>query len=415
MIPIQRIQSKYTSIHAWFAMAIAFCIPTMKKLVPLILAVFLVFAVTWFIRHRARFRMKPNATMNWMMAIYLLHLVGLFWTDDLVHGLKELEIKLSFAFFPLLYFITPGFSKTEIERILRSFMWGCLVFIPVAILFGLYRWQQSGDIGFMSYEMLGINYHPTYAATYQAFTLFFLMRTWGKGRYVLSSRVFHLSALVLCILFICMLTSKAGLLSAGLCIVGGSIAMIKRGSTITQGIGFAAMAIGLLALFTFTLPAASERIQTAVWEIKDQQHQAQTHQATQAVSSTQLRMVTWNASWQFMQQHPFGSGTGEAQQSLNAAYAMDGESYAAEHRLNAHNQWLQYGVELGWMGLLLFLGVLASAWRMSVKRKTHWYTLILLLLCMNMLFESMLEVQAGITFFSFFTWVVANKGKMEEV
>jgi hypothetical protein len=33
---------------------------------------------------------------------------------------------------------------------------------------------------------------------------------------------------------------------------------------------------------------------------------------------------------------------------------------------------------------------------------------------MNMLFESMLEVQAGITFFSFFTWVVANKGKMEE-
>ncbi|MFM7814494.1 MAG: hypothetical protein ACKO66_08260, partial [Flavobacteriales bacterium] len=196
MIAIHRIQSKYTSIHAWFAMFIAFCIPTMKKLVPLVMACYLLFAVTWFIRHRQRFRMQQSATMNWMIALYALHLVGLCWSDHFTAGLKELEIKMSFAFFPLLYFITPGFSKTETERILRAFMWGTLVFIPIAIGYGLYRYALSGDIGYMSYEMLGINYHPSYASAYQAFTIFFLFRTWGKGRFILSSRTFHLMAMV---------------------------------------------------------------------------------------------------------------------------------------------------------------------------------------------------------------------------
>ncbi|MFM7729854.1 MAG: hypothetical protein ACKO6L_02325, partial [Flavobacteriales bacterium] len=92
----------------------------MKKLVPLVMACYLLFAVTWFIRHRQRFRMQQSATMNWMIALYALHLVGLCWSDHFTAGLKELEIKMSFAFFPLLYFITPGFSKTETERILRA-------------------------------------------------------------------------------------------------------------------------------------------------------------------------------------------------------------------------------------------------------------------------------------------------------
>jgi O-antigen ligase len=212
-----------------------------------------------------------------------------------------------------------------------------------------------------------------------------------------------------------MLTSKAGLLSALLCILGGSIAMYKRGGSGRQTLGFGIGTIGLLALFTYLLPAASERIQTAVWENKDQQQQTETHQTTEAVSSTQLRLVTWKASYHTLMEHPFGTGTGDAQEALIQHYQSENQTYAASHKLNSHNQWLQYGTALGWLGMLCFIALLGSAWFCSMKRRTHWFTLLLLLLCMNMLFESMLEVQAGITFFTFFAWVVANRGKVEEV
>jgi O-antigen ligase len=83
-------------------------------------------------------------------------------------------------------------------------------------------------------------------------------------------------------------------------------------------------------------------------------------------------------------------------------YLKRGETYAAERQLNAHNQYLQTGAELGWFGLCALLACLGSLW---YARQAEISALFFASLCaLNFLFESMLEVQAGIVFFCF--WVI---------
>ena len=107
-----------------------------------------------------------------------------------------------------------------------------------------------------------------------------------------------------------------------------------------------------------------------------------------------------------MRENAFGTGTGDTQSKLNTIYLQQGETYAAEHQLNAHNQFLQTGAELGWIAVLLLVACMVFCWQSA--RGEAAATLFFGLCALNFLFESFLEVQAGIVFFSFWVMVYSK-------
>ncbi|MBL4734406.1 MAG: O-antigen ligase family protein, partial [Flavobacteriales bacterium] len=98
----------------------------------------------------------------------------------------------------------------------------------------------------------------------------------------------------------------------------------------------------------------------------------------------------------------FGVGTGDVKDELIARYAENGLTGIVEKRLNAHNQFLQSFAALGIFGFLSLLIALLAAAIYAIKRKNLVYFMFVIIIIVNALTESILEVQAGIVFYTFF-------------
>jgi O-antigen ligase len=164
---------------------------------------------------------------------------------------------------------------------------------------------------------------------------------------------------------------------------------------------------------TAVLPQSAHRVQMAMQDLHVTTNSAEgaavAEVQTVSLSSTQLRLVTWQASWQILMTHPFGAGTGGVQKILDGLYLMEGETFAEEHHLNSHNQFLQTGAEHGWPGLTVLVILLFWLVRFTpISYELHVAQVFAILCGMNFLFESFLEVQAGIVFFSFWILIFAK-------
>ena len=87
-------------------------------------------------------------------------------------------------------------------------------------------------------------------------------------------------------------------------------------------------------------------------------------------------------------------------------YAND----AIDHKLNLHNQYLDTLYEVGIAGLLLLLALFITP-ILAMRRKRHFDVVcvcFILIIAFNSIFESILETQKGIIFFSFFNMLIFN-------
>ena len=117
----------------------------------------------------------------------------------------------------------------------------------------------------------------------------------------------------------------------------------------------------------------------------------------------------WTVSIKTWAKHPFGVGTGNVDEYLSKELMHVGQFELAkldqnfEIKYNPHNQFLQIGIELGIIGIIVFLWSLFQTIKIGF-RSQNWL-LIFLVFCLifNCLFESMLQRQTGIVFFIF--WI----------
>jgi O-antigen ligase len=79
-------------------------------------------------------------------------------------------------------------------------------------------------------------------------------------------------------------------------------------------------------------------------------------------------------------------------------YASKGLRYAADRKLNPHNQWLQVGVALGWPGILVFTLAMLSVFRWAYRERQGLALLCAILVMFHAAFESVFEVQRGVVF-----------------
>jgi O-antigen ligase len=393
--------------HAWGCMAIAFLIPIGKKFVPGFIALLGIYCIVHAIRTKKVYFRQTNLSLVFSFLMFVLLALGFTYSDNPIKGLKEVEIKLSYLAFPLIAWLMPPLSKKNFASIERSFMYGCLLFIHIAIGYGIYRAMTLNDAAYLSYEQLGINYHPTYAATYQAMSLFILMRILWKNQFLFNKRWVHALAMISTILFISMLASKAGLIACVIAVALGTYMLIKKRISRLESTLVGIACVLLLMISAHYMPGVSARISAAVEDV-EQNFDQQPEEDLEVKSSTQLRFVTWKTSWQVLLENPAGTGSGDTQCAIDEIYNINGERYALSKHLNAHNQFLQVGAEHGWPGLIVFVTLLATLFIQYIKNRNALLLCFLSLCVMNFFFESFLEVQAGIVFFCFWILVFAR-------
>ena len=306
-----------------------------------------------------------------------------------------MEKKLSFIIFPLFFFVSDlsYLSSKRIKALFYAFLSGLLVFIVGNMLWAVYDFVilDAPIKRFLGWEITKINYiHHTYIAMYACFGIIYsfveLFDTHLKSK---GKIAFLLSTLVLSILFVILVESRAGILCMFLLFVClfAWLFFVKKKRMITMCVGtaFAVLVVVLFLMF----PSGLNRI------IKTHHDLADTEQ------KEDIRITLLKAGLSVAKENcMFGVGVGDRCDVL-IKYYEDNNLECGE--LNSHNQFIDTTISIGILGLLLLLGYFILPIILFVKGK-RWDIVMLLFLfsiAFNAVFEAVFESQTGILYFNF--------------
>lgn len=365
---------------------------------PYILLILIVTLVNFF-RRTIVFQLNKFSLL--FALLYVAYAIGVIWTENMDQASKYLENKAVFLLFPfLLAFRKPtGFN-------IRIIYWGLISATLFAFVYGIclgipcYIQHMSFPYCFIK-SHLSPFMHPTYMSV---FALLSMVSAYYLHKEGFIKRVTLFVLIGVLVLYTLLLMSLAGLLSILLLGTILFLVHLKNKFSIKVMIGFTLVAIGLLIALIFKTPFIREDInetaQTTERYFKSPEKFVQ--QLSESPSSSETRLVMWSITCEEIAKHPFGVGTGNVDIYLGKNIVKKGNPKFASYQYNPHNQFLQTQLEIGVIGLLILLLITIGGIIFSIRKGNVLLIILFSSLFLNSLFESMLQLQAGIIFYLFF-------------
>ncbi len=335
----------------------------------------------------------------WMLPLlYLLYLIGLLWTSNFKYAGLDLQIKLTILLLPFIIG-TLNFSPQQIKKVLYGFVGGTFIASVYLLMMSYSVYMETNDpLSFFYASLTSPLMHPTYFGMHVNFTLIILLAQLGKSKFDLHylGIKFGLLFFSLMALLIEARTAQA----ATLITVIGMIVfhLLKR--------NYSAPSIILLLFITFFSLSAQRYLSHIsnryALVVSAMESKTQTNQKKQ-YDSTTGRIEIWKLAGEVIQDNILlGTGTGDVRDELVKTYYANDFEYGYSKKLNAHNQFLQIWATVGIIGILLFVLALFLPF-LSIKSYPQFlFPMFILIIALNAMTESTLEVQRGVLFFAFF-------------
>ncbi len=347
-----------------------------------------------------------------LMLLFYWYLIGMAFSENLSYGWKDIESKLSFFLFPLMFLFT---FRSWDDRIVHKAKDGLIagVILSMILSFGraLICKMNGGEICFRN-DQFGFNMHSTYLSVmYLMSVIFVIERNWSFNK----AKWFKISYLFLVLIAIYFMRSLSSFMAAGALIAGAYfwwVVKYKKWSYLLL-----VPVLGLISWFAISkLPVISGELKNTYNTVQEYRNDPDEfiRKKVKWNESNTVRIVVWNFSFDIIAENPMGVGTGDVKDRLFREYRAHGYDLFAEKGLNAHNQFFQSGIAIGLGGIILLLCIILGPIFINYRKLDPTYTAFVILMLMTCLFESYLERQAGIIFFSFFLTVMVahqlNKG-----
>ncbi len=411
----QRLQKlSWSKKDQYIITIIAFMIPFGIRLLPyLILLLGLSWLLTGAIKRTVEYffySKKRNRIFLFLpILFYSLHLLSLLISENLQIGTFDIQVKLSFLLIPLFLTGIPK-DSIDLDKVLNSFFAGTI--IAAILCYFIAAWNSLGlDSGriifdvhpdgnywenFFLYDRFSTFHHPSYFAMFILFAI-------GTGFYYLrldKNNIFGNRFIVISIFFLSLtlflLSSRAGLLIWLVLIITFGLTHIHKRARESYRLAFPfVILIGVLSFLIIN----GSRYNTVKEDLKVYENYAQEN--TQ--SSIGTRMVLWEETIQIIKRNFFfGVGQGDIKMELFRQAKKQGYLQIIEKNLNIHNQFLETFVGLGIGGIILL--VLMLFWPILKLRGIYLelFVYFIIIVSLNLVFESMFNRLAGVFFFTFF-------------
>jgi hypothetical protein len=130
------------------------------------------------------------------------------------------------------------------------------------------------------------------------------------------------------------------------------------------------------------------------------------------------RCVYWKTALSIIKKHPiFGVGTGDIANSFKQEYENNNTKLEEIFQLRSHNQYMSIAIQVGIIGLLIFLFSIFSPFIFNKIPDKILYIGFIFIFLLSMLNEDTLETQVGVTFYalfnSFLLFILPNKKDSE--
>ena len=384
---------------------LAFFMPVFPKILPVI--IFFMMA-NWmasgiYMKTVPRLFSEKWRVMTLSFALlYLFYLAGMLYSSNHDYGWFDLEVKLSLFIFPVIFATSDLNVLTGSWRriISGSFIAGC---IAGALLLLAHTWMVNERFGVPDafyYTNLSWYFHSSYLAMYYTFAtgiaLCWLTADYTGRASMATAGLLLLILFLEAMIFLC--SSKAGLILLVITQALFVVLLIFKKAGLARIVLVSLVMIAVFAGYSRIFPFAFTRISRADSMVSS----AQTVQAN-PTDGTVARMAIWKVSAGLIRQHfLFGVGTGDVKDVYLEAYQQQQLYPVYRKKLNAHNQYFQTFVTLGVFGFSLMAALLLIPLFRALRKGEYLYVSFLLIFAINILFESMLESQAGVIFYAFF-------------
>ena len=335
-------------------------------------------------KYKLKSILRADNPLLWLVGLYVLHCVGMLWSQDVKLGFDDLLFKLPMLLVPLLFLFVPK------RMVVRRRLWlYALVFVCGLVGYELVLFAKAVIAGGGIANILrtyGICLHHTYRALACDMALIALYKmpltrlfAWSAKR----SAIVRFVLMALLNFFVATMYSRMGfflLLVADALIVIDTLFVRK-----VYGETVAMLAIILLTIgLTFSNERFGKRYKT-IHELENQKKDTKPKADRPLIYSNALNLIGQNPI--------LGAGTGDVKQVMNDLYKSHG---ITEGNLNPHNQFLQTAIALGCVGLLLLLMIYLCFALRLFDRGAWLLVSAVLLSAVCMLTESVLERQMGV-------------------
>lgn len=383
-------------------------------------------AANWLIegqwKLKARRLWASKYAMLWIL-FFGYHAASMFYSIDRHEAKFELEKKLSFFVFPLI-FATADFATGKNARtILKYFIGACVLACCICLGSACYHYSK-GDPSFFFYHQLGsaLEFHAVYFSTFIGFCIFTLlyhvMQNHRKMR--AGHRMFFIGLIFFFFVFLILLSSKTITVTVFIiALFMGIFKFLKRYNKIVVS-GAAVLALVVFGIIVQKTPYLNSRFQEIFKENYSEVLNKKDYRDFHFTGGT-IRLAIWKSVFELVHQNNalvFGLGIGDAQTKLtayyNSIYIYPGDATLGTKgftHYNAHNQYLQFYLTLGIIGALWFLLILAYCYRQAFRSKHVLMLSLLLLFTAFFVTESALCAHKGVVFFMFFISLFISQRK----
>jgi O-antigen ligase len=353
---------------------------------------------SFFTRIIAKKSMIPTRKQLFFAGFFLLFPMALLYTENSAYGVKVLERNLVWFLIPLIIPLGLNFEKNTLYKILRVFSIAIHILVFGLVLLAIWKYIDTKDSLVFYYDQLTevIHFHPVYLSVYLLFGMLILIDAYRK-KMIRIPWYFGILVILLDFVFLVLLSSKTVLLSFLLVFLILVFRELKsKKQILTAVLGILLFVVGITQ-FSETKNRINDSLFSS-WELLDKE----TFLYNDPFTGITLRLITWKFVMNKFIQHEnalLGVGTGDATDYIDRVYIDRNMDEAGYLGFNLHNQYLEYFLKFGLIGLIYFGTILFLSFQKAIKDRNGLYFSFLVIFCIFSITESNLEVQRGIVFF----------------
>jgi O-antigen ligase len=380
-------------IQAFLLVLLAMALPYYRRISSILLVLLV---VVWFLNggYSKIADALKNPIVLLFISFFVLPLLTLLYSTNKDFSL--FEKRASLFVLPIVIY-TSLLSMRTIYSMLFGFVLSCTAASVYSIVYA-----TSNDMVFdteMTINAIGMTH------VYFGFYLSFATCLLAYMLMVRKMKLYQITLIALLIafllLFMFLLGGKMSVLSLFLVAFILGIAFLIRTKRWKSGLVVILLPPVLFAILLFTNPNVKYRFTY----IFNKEHY---FVGDNAWSSIGVRFTIFQCARQIFNDPLIGTGVGDVQKDLDACYVESG--YNTVIGMNAHNEYVQWTLGTGIVGLLIFIVALTVPAVQAFRRQNDLYLCFILLFALCCTTESLLERQQGVIFFALFNSLLFFNG-----
>lgn len=339
------------------------------------------------------------------ISVYIVAVAGVFNSQNKAEAFFTLQVKLPLLIFPVVLGTTNYMPEGFYTKTFQSFSVAFILFCTACIGKALYLYYQTGttDLSF-GYDILVLKHmYPSAVSLFCVFVISgHVINVYNK-----KARHYDFAALTISFILLFLTGNRMGLLLSTVIVLFIIVAAVKN---LKQKIVFGLSFLMIILLVFWVNKNFRNKVQKAFSFSSGESIPLDTDASLgRSWDGKAIRIAIWKCSAEIMKSNFFtGVGTGDVQDELQKTYERRKFYFASRYnRYDAHNQYLQQWIMNGISGFLFFITIIVTPLFYKPFRSNRYYVLFLIIFGIFCITESMLEINKGIVWYSFFNSIFA--------